>query len=90
MTVKTIFILMAQYDGTAVVPVKDVCRDYFPHLTVDSFLRKALAGEINLPIVRIEGSTQKSAKGVHINDLARYVDDRHAAARKELEQLQRA
>jgi hypothetical protein len=27
---KTLFLLMAQYDGLAVIPV--VCRDYFRHL----------------------------------------------------------
>ena len=83
---RTAFILMAQYDGLAVIPVEWVCRDYFRHLTVEKFLRKALAGEIDLPIIRIEGS-QKSAKGVHVNELAAYVDKQAAAARKECEQL---
>jgi hypothetical protein len=35
----------------------------------------------------IEGSTQKSARGVHINDLADYIDVRRAAAIKEAAQL---
>ena len=60
---KTSFLLMAQYDGLAVIPVEWVCRDYFRHLTVEKFLRKVLVGEISLPIVRIK-SSQKSAKGV--------------------------
>ena len=51
-------------------------------------MRKALAGEIDLPIGRIEGS-QKAAKGVHINDLAAYLDKQAAAARRECEQLRR-
>lgn len=83
---KTAFMLMAQYDGLAVIPVELVCRDYFGHLTVDKFLRKVLAGEISLPIVRIEDS-QKAAKGVHISDLAAYLDKRADAARKECDQL---
>ena len=58
---KTSFLLLAQYDGLAVIPVEWVCRDYFRHLTVEKFLRKVLVGEISLPIVRIELS-QKSAK----------------------------
>lgn len=82
----TAFLLMAQYGGQPVIPVESVCRDYFRHLTVEKFVRKASAGEIGLPLVRIEGS-QKSAKGVHINDLADYIDQRHAAAKKELLQL---
>ena len=86
---KTLLILMAQYDGLAVIPVETVCHDYFRHLTVEKFLRKALAGEINIPIVRMEGS-QKSAKGVHVTDLAAYLDKQTEAARKECEQLRRS
>jgi hypothetical protein len=47
---------------------------------------KIALGEIALPLVRIEKS-QKSAKGVHIQDLADYIDARRAEARKECEQL---
>lgn len=79
---KTAHILMAQYDGLAIVPLEMVCRDYFRHLTVEKFLRKALAGEIKIPVVRIEDS-QKAAKGVHITDLAAYLDKQAEAARKE-------
>ena len=86
---KTSFLLMAQYDGLAVIPVEWVCRDYFRHLTVEKFLRKVLVGEISLLIVRIELS-QKSAKGVHVNDLAAYLDKQADAARKECEQLKRS
>jgi hypothetical protein len=84
---KTAMILMTQYDGLAIVPVEMVCRDYFRHLTVESFLRKTLAGEIALPVVRIESGSQKTAKGVHITDLAAYIDRQAAAARKECDQL---
>jgi hypothetical protein len=79
---------MAQYDGLAVIPLETVCRDYFRHLTPDKLARKVLAGEIALPIVRIENS-QKAAKGVHINDLADYVDKQAEAARRECEQLRK-
>ncbi len=84
----TAFLLMAQYDGLAIVPVEKVCADYFPHLRPDQFLRKVGAGEIKLPLVRAETS-QKSAKGVHLQDLADYLDGRRDAARKELEQMTR-
>ena len=83
----TAFLLMAQYDGKAVIPVDQVTKDYFPHLSVDKFLRKTTLGEIKLPIVRIDPGTQKSAKGVHLTDLAKYLDDRRAAAVKEAAQL---
>lgn len=83
---KTVFLLMAQYDGKAVVPIDEVCRDYFAPLTAPTLIRKISAGEISLPLVRME-SSQKGAKGVHIEDLARYIDARRAAAVKECEQL---
>lgn len=79
----TTFLLMAQYNGLAVVPVEWVCRDYFSHLRPDQFIRKVSAGEIQIPLVRVEAS-QKAAKGVHLQDLADYLDARRAAAKKEL------
>jgi hypothetical protein len=83
---KTSFILLAQYDGLAVIPLEWVQRDYFRHLTVEKLQRKIQRGEIALPIVRMEGS-QKASKGVHITDLAEYLDKVADAARKECEQL---
>ncbi|MGD0186028.1 MAG: pyocin activator PrtN family protein [Roseiarcus sp.] len=78
----TEFLLMAQYDGRAVIPVDVVCRDYFPHLTPQKFLRKHSAGDIEIPLLRIETS-QKSARGIHLADLAAYVDKRRDAALRE-------
>jgi hypothetical protein len=43
-------------------------------------------GDIALPIVRIETS-QKAQRGVHLVDLAAYIDKRRAAAVKECHQL---
>ena len=68
------------------IPIDVVARDYFPHLSPEKLLRKISLGEIRLPVVRIEGSN-KSAKGVHVEDLAGYIDERRAAAKKECEQL---
>jgi Pyocin activator protein PrtN len=84
--VSTVFLLMALYGGLPIVPLEKVCRDFFAHLTPEKLVRKALAGEIALPIVRIEAS-QKAAKGVHINDLAAYLDKQAEAARRECSQL---
>lgn len=84
----TVFLLMAQYDALAVIPVDTVVRDYFPHLSTAKFLRKVAIGDINIPLVRIEASSQKAARGVHLIDLARYIDDRRAAAQRELKNLQ--
>jgi hypothetical protein len=81
----TSFLLLAQYGGRAVIPLEFVRRDYFLHLTIDSLLRKTTSGELALPIVRIEDSL-KAAKGVHLSDLALYIDARVAAARRECQQ----
>lgn len=83
----TAFLLMAQYNAQAVIPVEKVVKDYFPHLSTDKFLRKVATGEIKIPLTRIEGGSQKAAKGVHLTDLASYIDDRRAAAVKESRQL---
>jgi hypothetical protein len=85
-TAPTLFLLMAQYHGRTVVPLDAVCRDFFGHLTVEKFLRKTLRGDIALPIVRIE-SSQKAQRGVHLVDLAAYIDRRRSAAVKECQQL---
>lgn len=79
---------MAQYDGRAIIPLADVCRDYFSHLTPEKLVRKVMTGQIPLPIVHIERG-QKSAKGVHLQDLADYVDKRRAEALKDFAQLRR-
>ncbi|MGF6664983.1 hypothetical protein QF000_006651 [Paraburkholderia atlantica] len=82
----TAFILMAQYGAKAIIPIEDVCRDYFAPLTLPVLLRKISTGDIALPLVRMEAS-QKTAKGVHLVDLATFIDERREAARKECEQL---
>ncbi len=82
----TTFLLMAQYGGQAIIPLDQVCKDYFTHLTPDMFQRKVLAGQIKIPITRLE-SSQKSAKGIHLQDLANYLDEQRAAAIKECKQL---
>nr|WP_319563345.1 pyocin activator PrtN family protein [uncultured Rhodoferax sp.] len=83
----TAFLLMAQYDALAVIPAHIVVRDYFPHLNTENFLRKVAVGDINIPLIRIEPGSQKSAKGVHLIDLAQYLDERRSAAQKEARQL---
>ena len=85
-TAPTLFLLMAQYNGRTVVPLDQVCRDFFGHLTVEKLIRKALRGDVALPIQRIETSL-KAQRGVHLVDLAAYIDKRRAAAVKECRQL---
>ena len=61
-------------------------REYFSHLEVEHLQRKINNGDIRIPVVMIEDS-KKSAKGVHLQDLADYLDDRRAEAIKELKQV---
>jgi hypothetical protein len=84
-TMNTVFMLMAQYDGKVIIPLEDVCNDYF-HLTPAKFVEKLRAGEIKLPLVRMERS-QKAAKGIALSDLAAYLDHQIDAARKDLEAM---
>ncbi len=82
----TVFLLMARHEARVVIPLEEVCRDYFPHLTVPKLLRKVGSGVIELPILRAEKS-QKSAKGVHIQHLAEYIEKSKDQAERELRAL---
>ena len=82
----TLFLLMAQYEGQAVIPLSRVCDDYM-HLTVEKFKRKQLDGEIDIPIVRMGANSQKAALGIHLKDLADYIDRQREKARVEQSKL---
>lgn len=70
---RTDFLLLALYGGLAVIPLERVCADFFPSLTPEKLKRKIARGDIALPLMAMERS-QKSARGVHLNDLAAYID----------------
>jgi hypothetical protein len=36
----TAFLLMAQYGGEAIIPIEDVCKDYFSHLNATKLVQK--------------------------------------------------
>jgi hypothetical protein len=79
-------LLIEQYGGKSVISVEELCRDYFSHMKPEQFVRQAESGAIPLPILRMTDS-QKSAKGVALQDLADFLDARRAAARKEFLQM---
>lgn len=83
---KTLFLLMAQYDGQAVIPLDRVCLDYM-NLSVEKFKRKRLDGEIDIPVVRLGAESQKAGLGVYLNDLADYIDRQREKAVREQNQL---
>ncbi|OPG77711.1 Pyocin activator protein PrtN [Pseudomonas ogarae] len=78
----TLFLLMAQYEGQAVIPLSRVCADYM-NLTVEKFKQKQLQGEIDIPITRMGAESQKASLGLHIQDLADYIDRQRAKAVRE-------
>jgi hypothetical protein len=85
-SMNTAFLLMAQYNGQAIIPLERVCSDYFTHLTPEKMKIKVAAGQIDLTLVPLE-SSQKSARGVHLSDLAAYLDAQHSKAKAEHEKL---
>lgn len=80
---KTAIMMMTMYNAQAIIDSETVARDWFK-LSVGKFHEKIRAGEIRLPLVLMEEESQKCAKGVHLMDLADYVDERRTAAEKEL------
>ncbi|MEO6279726.1 pyocin activator PrtN family protein [Roseateles sp.] len=83
----TAYILMVQYNAQAIIPLARVVEDYFPHLTLNQFIRRSAVGDITIPVIRIDPRSQKTAKGVHVADLVRYIERRREAAQKEVKQL---
>jgi hypothetical protein len=77
---------MAQYDGQVFIPLERICSDYSTHLTPEKLKRKVSVSAIELPIVALEQS-QKSARGVRVDDLADYLDARHRSAKAEHDRL---
>lgn len=77
----TAIMMMAMYNAQAIIDSETVARDCFK-LSVGKFREKIRSGEIRIPLVLMEKESQKCAKGVHLMDLAEYVDTRRAAAEK--------
>ena len=82
----TAIMMMAMYNAKAIIDTETVARDWF-ELSVGKFHEKIRSGEIRIPLVLMEEESQKCAKGVHLMDLAEYVDTRRAVAEKELKQM---
>jgi hypothetical protein len=64
------------------LPLEVVRANFFPHLSADSFNRRARANDLGFPVITAERS-QKSAMFVHIDDLAAYLESRRATATRE-------
>jgi hypothetical protein len=73
--------LEAQFNAP-LLPIDTVRANFFPHLSEDTFNRRARANDLGFPIVRADRS-QKSAMFVHVEDLAEYLESRRSAAVRE-------
>jgi hypothetical protein len=61
------------------LPMEVVRVNFFPHLSEDTFSRRARANDLGFPVIRADRS-QKTAMFVHIEDLASYLDSRRTVA----------
>jgi hypothetical protein len=82
----TLFLLMAKHNGNPIIPIEEVQKDYFRHLTLPRLLAKIRDGHLPIPLVNMEPS-QKSAKGVHIKHLAEFLDARVEEAERDFKKL---
>jgi hypothetical protein len=73
--------LEAQFNAP-LLPIETVRLNFFPHLSEDTFNRRARANDLGFPIVRADRS-QKAAMFVHVEDLAEYLESRRLAAVRE-------
>lgn len=80
---KTIMMLMARYDGRAMVGVDVVREDYFEGMARETFVNKIESGEIPLPMARL-GKGRKAPRMIPVKDLADYLDACADEARQEL------
>lgn len=68
----TIFLLAAQFNGAAAVPVEDVAKQYFG-LDPEYAKRKASKQQLPIPTFQLDDSV-KSAWLVRLDDLAAHID----------------
>jgi len=50
-------------------------------------MKSSASGDIPLPVVHMDSDSQKTMRGVSLQDLARWIDQRTEAAQKELRRI---
>jgi len=71
--------LLHQYSAP-MIPLDRVVSDFFPELTMDTFLRRHSSGEISLKVTRMNASSQKATRFVYLQHLAEFIEARAARA----------
>ena len=74
---KTLFLLQAQYDGRAEIPLNEIC-DELLHMKYHEAKRQASVQKLPFPVHRL--GSQRSPWMVSLLDLAAYIDQQRAAA----------
>ena len=77
----TVMMLMVAYNGRPDLDVRTVGENHF-NLTEGKFLKKVKNQEIDLPVVRLEETSQKARRIVMLADLASYLDKKADEARR--------
>lgn len=68
--------------GAPLLPTEVVRSNFFPHLSEETFNRRARSNDFGFPVISADRS-QKAAMFVHIEDLAAYLDSRRTVAARE-------
>ena len=84
--ISTFFALMAEF-GTAEIPLEAISEKFFG---LQPDMAKKRAARRQLPITAYRGGTQKSPWLVSAQDLADYIDEQRAKAKREWEQVNAA
>lgn len=79
---KTIFLLMSQYNA-AMISIDTIREDYFGGMNARTFAQHIESGAIPLP-VSLMGQGRKATKMVALSDFAAYLDAESERARIEL------
>lgn len=85
MSSKTLFMLMAEFDGAPAVELNR-CYHHLGYTTAERAQRAAADYELPVPWYRGRVS-QKSPRMVHLDDLAKYIDSCADEARREFKQI---
>lgn len=81
----TALALLARFQSPT-VKLEDICREYFG-LDRSKAYQKAALNELPIPTFRAAQS-QKAPRMVHVDDLARWLDEQRTKAREEWERSQ--
>ncbi len=84
--ISTFFALMAEF-GTAEIPLENICEKFF---ALQPDMAKKRAARRQLPVPAYRGGTQKSPWLVNAQDLADYIDEQRAKAKREWDQVNAA